>query len=490
MSDPTVHDPTPAAPPRRRLRRAAVVAAAFVAVVVGCWVYLSFVWDRELREAIAEADRSDPDWRLLDIEAKRPVIPDEENSSLQMAKMKQATPARWPFWYYQASPPGGEITLADYEDFNRRLDDRPPPVLLDAEQERVLRFEMKRAAAAMDEARKLIDFPRGRHPITWRKDYFSSGIDPSQRSRGVADLLRHDVTLRCQDGDLKGALDSTRASFNVSLCLRDEPLLISQLIRVAIRKVTLGDLERILAQGEPPEEALAEFQRRLEEDEKDNLFLVGVRGERGLLDGFLEVIQRRDMTHAEMRQAIAGMSDGSAGASWMGKDLDVIALYGTARHERAQMLARMNRVVEIAQLPPEEQGREVDAWVAAAKKGPPLVRRLTPAVQKVNLATRRSHAEMRCMVVLLALERFRQKHDRWPDRLEELTPDYLKAVPLDPFDAKPIKYARRGDGVTVYTVGPDGEDNGGNLNGKWLDKGSDWGFRLWDANKRRQPPPK
>jgi hypothetical protein len=425
----------------------------------------------------------------MDIEAKRPDIPDEDNSSAQMVRIKKARPAKWLFWYFQAASPDGTIVLADKEDFNRRFDDAPPPVLLDAEQERVLRAEMKRGEAAVAEARKLIDFPRGRHPITWRKDYISSLLPNAQEARESVHVLQLDARLRCHDGDLDGALQSARASFNASLSMRDEPLLISQLVHVACRSVTLKTLERILAQGEPREEALIDFQRLLEEHEKENLFLVAVRGERGLIDGFLEVVQRGELTHAQLRQTVSMLDAKSAGGHWAGMELELIALHGTARHERAEILKRMNRIVEIAQQPPEEQGAEVAAWEAAGKEATPLARRLTPCVLKVNGACRRSHAEMRCMVVLLALERFRRKHDRWPDRLEELTPDHLKAVPLDPFDGKPLKYARRDDGVTVYTVGPDGEDNGGNLDGKWLDKGSDWGFRLWDVNKRRQPPP-
>src|SRR5262249_56463092 len=115
--------------------------------------------------------------------------------------------------------------------------------------------------------------------------------------------------------------------------------------------------------------------------------------------------------------------------------------------------------------------------------------RLLRAVERVSVACRHSHADLRCMTVLLALERFRQANGRWPGALDELTRDYLDSVPLDPLDGKPLKYARRDDGVTVYSVGPDGEDDGGNVTGKWHEKGSDWGFRLWDVGRRRQAPP-
>ncbi|HZT78907.1 MAG TPA: hypothetical protein VFA26_01690, partial [Gemmataceae bacterium] len=384
---------------------------------------------------------------------------------------------------------GADVVLNDPEGFSRSLDDVPPPVRLDAEQERVLRAEMKRGSAAVAEARNLVDFPRGRHPIAWKADYVSSLLPWTQDSRDTVVFLRYDVMLRCQDGDLAGALQSTRASFNASRALRDEPFFVSQLIRSATRRIALTDLERILAQGEPPADALADFQGALEEDEKDNLFLVAVRGDRGMIDGFLELVQNGEVTHAQMRQALVTSSLYSAGQG-LGLDLEVVALRGSVRHERAEVLRRMNRAVTIARLPPEEWGREMDAWQAALMKdGSPLQRQLLLPLCKVNESARRGHAETRCAIVLLALERFRQAQRRWPDRLEELTPAYLSRVPLDPYGGKPIRYVRRDDGVTVYSVGFDGVDNGGNVSDRWRAAGTDWGFRLWDVSKRGQPAP-
>jgi hypothetical protein len=491
MSEPTVQEQAPASrPPRRWLRRAIVGAVILVAVILGGGLYVNSIWERELREAIAEAERSDPDWRLMDLENKRPVIPDAENSSVQMARVKQAQPAKWFIWYYPPNTPGGAVTLDDPQGFDGGLDAVPPPVRLDAEQERILRAELTRGAAPVAEARKLIDYPRGRHPITWRKDVISSLLPASQDSRNDVSILRYDVMLLCQDGDLDGAIRSARASYHASLAVRDEPFAVSQLIHIACRRVSLSDLERILAQGEPSPDVLADFQRLLEEDDRDNLFLVAMRGERGMLDGFLEVIQHGRLSQAELRQALDGLSGNSAGAGLIESNLELLTLRGTVRRDRADVLRRMNRLVEIARLPPEEQRQQIEAWQASVKQeGSPLARKLLQ-VEKISQACRRSHADLRCMIVTLALERFHRANGCWPGGLQELTRGYLDHVLLDPFDGKPLKYARRDDGVTVYSVGPDGQDNGGNVTGRWLDEGTDWGYRLWEVDRRRQPPPK
>jgi hypothetical protein len=79
---------------------------------------------------------------------------------------------------------------------------------------------------------------------------------------------------------------------------------------------------------------------------------------------------------------------------------------------------------------------------------------------------------------------------RWPTSLDEIPKGMLPTAPLDPFDGRPLKYGRRADGVTVYSTGPDEQDNGGNIvDGlKLTDSGTDLGFRLYDPDARGMPP--
>ena len=62
-------------------------------------------------------------------------------------------------------------------------------------------------------------------------------------------------------------------------------------------------------------------------------------------------------------------------------------------------------------------------------------------------------------------------------------------MPADPFDGAPLRLRRVPGGLVVYTVGPDGVDDGGSLDpGRLVEPGTDLGFRLWDVVARRRPP--
>lgn len=68
-------------------------------------------------------------------------------------------------------------------------------------------------------------------------------------------------------------------------------------------------------------------------------------------------------------------------------------------------------------------------------------------------------------LVVIAMEAYRRAHGAWPERLDELVPAYLPAIPADPCTGEPLRFipARDGRPPTLYSVGVDGVDDGGTL---------------------------
>jgi hypothetical protein len=99
-------------------------------------------------------------------------------------------------------------------------------------------------------------------------------------------------------------------------------------------------------------------------------------------------------------------------------------------------------------------------------------------------------AQLRSTVAALAVERYRLLKGDWPETLDAIPKSILPSVPLDPFTGKPLLYVRRADGVTVYSVGLDGWDDGGKVEPHSLleKSGHDIGFRLYNIDQRRLPP--
>ncbi len=57
--------------------------------------------------------------------------------------------------------------------------------------------------------------------------------------------------------------------------------------------------------------------------------------------------------------------------------------------------------------------------------------------------------------VFLALRCYHLEHGRMPASLDDLAPEYLEEVPVDPFAEQPFVYEPQADPPCILSVGPD-----------------------------------
>ena len=85
------------------------------------------------------------------------------------------------------------------------------------------------------------------------------------------------------------------------------------------------------------------------------------------------------------------------------------------------------------------------------------------------------------VITAIALKRYELRHHQLPATLDELTPDLLKAVPIDCMDGQPLRYRRNADGTfLLYSVGENGKDDGGDPS---LEKGVTGSNFYWQNDR-------
>jgi hypothetical protein len=84
-----------------------------------------------------------------------------------------------------------------------------------------------------------------------------------------------------------------------------------------------------------------------------------------------------------------------------------------------------------------------------------------PAMSAVNRNIHTQEGYRDGVLVGIALELYKRQHGDWPGELDELVPGYLPSVPVDRLTGNPVRYRVTGDGPVVYSVGVDGDDDGG-----------------------------
>jgi hypothetical protein len=456
--------------PRRR-KRLIWSALVFLLVVLSlsAWVgYRSLVEDWALQSAIAEADRLDPGWRLAEIEAKRDVIPDSENGALLVMAAAQFIPATWP-----------RPTIIS-PSFDEIIQEQPLGSPLDEKPVSKLRAAISQVSQALGPARNLAGYPQGRHAIAWSRDGIGTLLSHVQSARNVAQLLTMDAMLRVRDGDMEAAVVACRACVNAGRSLGDEPTTMSQLIRLSCRGLALHSLERTLSHGEASGSILRSLQQLLEDEGNQPLMLRMARAERALTHQGLEVIKAREFNRR---------SYGLVQPFGLPDEAMNLVDAAQARACHAALLRFGTEVVEIAKLPPEEQRDRLEQLKEPDVQQPTIFRAMQERNwhAKIARACWNGDGLLKCAKTALAAERFRQDKGRWPGTLKELTPEYMRTVPTDPFDGKELRFRQLQDGIVIYTLGPDFEDNGGNLTRRYTPPpGTDIGFQLWNPSHRRQ----
>ena len=117
-----------------------------------------------------------------------------------------------------------------------------------------------------------------------------------------------------------------------------------------------------------------------------------------------------------------------------------------------------------------------------------LARILTAGIPLAVEIADREAAQRAALKLTLATQRFHRLHGDWPKKLDDLVPDLLQELPLDPFGkaGESLILKRDGDEALIYSVGENAIDDGGDFK-EIMDTALptlDEGFRL----KRPQSP--
>ena len=374
------------------------------------------------------------------------------------------------------------------------LSETPDNVLLSDEVAETLRGAMEAHPDAVAIARTVAFFDRGRHELQPGPTLVDTPLPETQATRTAARLLTADAAIRDHFGDPDGALESCRAILEVGRSIGDEPFLISQLVRIAIGGVAMQSSRRVMAQGEPSDEALARLQDLILDESGQPLLLHALRGERAIL---FEVIRRLATNEIEI-SALAGGNPKPV----LRERKRAIAPWGRIMYENQMALGLewMNQAVDIARQPPSARPplvrqleAEVDrvrrSWLAHFNTATlPIL--MVPALTTSYTAQSRYLAELGATAILIAAERHRLETGSWPASIESIDPEILPDPPVDPFSGRPFRLLHEDGQFVIYSVGANGRDERGDYAPKeWrTGKHDDVGARGWDILLRRLPP--
>ena len=305
--------------------------------------------------------------------------------------------------------------------------------------------------------------PRAQFPVHWEQ-----GFDVLLQHLANLKQVQINLKLRCA---AHLAVEETDAAFadatnalNVAELLREEPFLISQLVRFANGALATSTLWEGLVQHRWSDTQLSAFQERLTRVDYLSGLILGFEGERACsavgLDNLIS-------NQSSQRQNAGGFDF---------RRLAILVPFGMLRQNQVA-LARyqtdfLTNLRALQTRPPQTglaavikaQEENEEARFARMSYSPftVLLKQLVPATAKAEARAAKAQTMNHLAITVCALERYRLAHGNYPETLDVLVPTFMLKPLSDPMNGQPFHYRRTDDGwFLLYSVGDDGKDDGG-----------------------------
>jgi len=288
--------------------------------------------------------------------------------------------------------------------------------------------------------------------------------------RRLANLLCMKALWQAQHGQLNDSLDTVLESYQFGRHLHNKNILIEQLVAIAIKANAMKSMRIILAEhaDQLDKTTLTAVRNHLAEIVSTEDFLIGFEGEKLFM---YDEIQR-SFTQTRIGSSHLFIQRISRLGSLTGSD------YGAAGQwfhilfthpDREETLAAADRFYaamdEFARYSPaqlRQKGININERVEELIKGNFFLSILIPALERVAEVAHRSKAESLATLAVLAILEYQKQSGSLPQSLDALVSSgLLQSVPVDPYSNQPLVYKITDAGFTLYSVGPNFNDDDG-----------------------------
>jgi hypothetical protein len=280
-------------------------------------------------------------------------------------------------------------------------------------------------------------------------------LDHLNQLRHGARILSLDFHVALRRGRSPDAVDDILATLALARTLDREPFLVSQMLSLAITGMGVNNAILLLKAGGVGQEELEKLQRGLRKTEFAQGLHQGFVGELALgytasIDPLVVSSKDKDPTPEQMQQLATRVPQRA--------------------HDAAMIVQIDNRMIVASDQGLSESlrvGHEIEAETKAIMKDriKSLLYIVTllyvPACEAAVEASARSAAMRDSADAAIAAELYRRKYGKWPTSLDELVPEFLPAVPIDPFSEEPLILVSTAEELKIYSIGKDRVDDGG-----------------------------
>lgn len=320
--------------------------------------------------------------------------------------------------------------------------------------------------SAIGELRKAAELPDCRFPLNYGDEQPMLILLPhlaTMKECSMALGLRSIAEL--DDGQAEAAADDVALILRLEEELRQEPFLISQLVRVAMLNIAQQPIWEGIVSHHWSSDQLARIEAALSRIDMAADYGTAIRGENACCTSGVEYLVK----HGGLDEMLRPGSPETPRCLW-----SLIPSGWVRQNQVSCSRLLLERYLPVA----DAKGHAFYPTLAESAVqeveclgGPySMVSRLfLPALSKSAFKFAQAQAYANLNLAACAIERYRLAHGQYPRRIQEVVPDFLPSVPTDPFTETkiapaPLRYKLTSSGdFVIYSIGWNLKDEGGTL---------------------------
>jgi hypothetical protein len=378
----------------------------------------------------------------------------------------------------------------------RIVESSEPDLLLCAKAAPTVLDGLQDLQPVINELRAASQRPSSRYNVTYDLDNPAGILLPHLSAiRGMTKMLQLKISAELAANQTEQAMSDLKLSLRMADSIKEEPFLVSHLVRLACVQEIVQSVWAGLAQQKWTDAQLQEIQSQLQEFKFLSELQVSLDSERAWGILIVDLLARGKYRLSDL--VADGDPNGSRITDLIGSSLVPrgwfhfeMVNYGQLheRHVKESFDPAAGRIFL------DGIRRNADSFAAEVQGSSPvrtifehrvIASTLLPAVAKVPEKAATGQIAVDQAVLACALERYRLAHGQLPDALTALVPRFVGQIPHDLMTGEPYKYRRTHDGrFILYAVGRDGKDDGGTAGTKLFDDTGDW---VWSYPSERSP---
>jgi len=436
----------------------------------------------------------------------RPAADESLNAAPLYHKATELYSQRWDDLAELRSKSLYELTAEQYQQLRNEI-----PMLLAKKYDQVTSEQKQRVRKWLTRNEEIFDFVIAgtQKPYYWQSYDEAGGVEGTMetllpklnRLKKLAHALRWRACSSAEQTRFKEAFNDMKACYRLGQHVKANGTLIEQLVGIAIEALAVGRLSDILAEYEIDSVTLADFQNDFEQTIAHEDFSVHFEAERLFT---YDAIQRC-FTEDRFGGGHLCVDGLKMIRSLTGDDLVELVLekgHWTMplhilfthpnKHQTREIVDRLYDFWDdMARKTPAQlraEGIDLEERLMEIVKGNLLLEISAPALGRVNELAHRNKIQNQALLPIIALLRYKNDKGLCPENLQELiTAAYLKELPIDPYSDKPLVYRKTDDNFLLYSIGPDFEDDGGQVVRDDKGRLKKWGRQgdtvFWPASK-------